>query len=103
MRPGKKDAVTTNARKTVLLGELALAAFDIAARYSSDPCMISLLATTTVMRVLRRAGMATGYGQANERLRLADLGQLPAFEGAGLRLGPSISARDEERADDHPA
>ena len=45
MRPGKKDPMGTNVRKTVLLGELVVAAFDIAAQYSSDPRVISLLAT----------------------------------------------------------
>lgn len=83
----------TNVRKTVLLGELVMAAFDIAARYTSDPCVIPLLATRTVMRVLRRAGLGTGSGQANGLLRLVDLGQLPAFESVGLQLGPSTSAR----------
>ena len=49
-RPGKKDAMRTNARKTVLLGDLVVAAFDIAARYSSDPRVVSALATRAVMR-----------------------------------------------------
>jgi len=39
----------------VQLGELVVAAFDKAAQLSSDPREISRLATTAVMRILRRA------------------------------------------------
>jgi hypothetical protein len=88
----EEDAVRTNARKTVFLGDLVVAAFDMAAGYSSDPRAVSLLASRTVIRVLRRAGMGTGTGQANGLSRLVDLDQVPAFEGAGLRLGPLTSA-----------
>ncbi|MHC4067700.1 MAG: hypothetical protein ACYSUI_24800 [Planctomycetota bacterium] len=47
----------TNVRKTVQLGELIVAVFDIAAQYSTDPREISRLATGVVMHTLRRAWM----------------------------------------------
>jgi hypothetical protein len=42
-------------RETAQLGELIVAVFDIAARYSADPREISHLATRAVMEILRRA------------------------------------------------
>ncbi len=44
-----------NVHKTAQLGELVVAAFDQAARYSTDPEEVSRLATTAVMHILRRA------------------------------------------------
>ncbi|MBU2552632.1 MAG: hypothetical protein KKB20_29735 [Proteobacteria bacterium] len=44
-----------NVQKTVQLGELVAAAFDEAARHSSDPREVSRLAATAVMRMLQRA------------------------------------------------
>ena len=45
----------TNARKTAPLGELIVAVFDNAARYSTDPREVSRLATEAVMNILGRA------------------------------------------------
>jgi hypothetical protein len=42
----------TNASRTVELGDLVVALFDEAARYSTDPREVSRLATGAVMRVL---------------------------------------------------
>lgn len=39
--------------KTILLGELVVAAFDIAAQYSTDPREISRLATKAVIHIMR--------------------------------------------------
>ena len=44
-----------NATKTVQLGELIVAAFDMAAQYSTDSREISRLATKAVVQVLQRA------------------------------------------------
>jgi hypothetical protein len=44
-----------NVRKTVELGDLVVAAFDVAALYSSNSRQVSHLATQTVMHVLGRA------------------------------------------------
>jgi hypothetical protein len=46
--------MTTNVHKTALLGELVVAAFDGAARYSTDPKEVSRLAAAAVMHVLWR-------------------------------------------------
>jgi len=46
----------THARKTARLGDLVVAAFKEAARYSTDPDEVSRLATRVVMRIVRRAG-----------------------------------------------
>ena len=46
----------THVRKTAPLGELVVAAFKEAARYSTDPDEVSRLATKVVMRIVRRAG-----------------------------------------------
>jgi co-chaperonin GroES (HSP10) len=51
--------VTTNIRKTALLGELVAAAFDGAARCCSDPREVSHLASAVVLRILRRARETT--------------------------------------------
>jgi hypothetical protein len=48
--------VRTHVRKTAQLGELVVAAFKEAARYSTDPDEVSRLATRAVMRIVRRAG-----------------------------------------------
>jgi hypothetical protein len=45
----------THLRKTAQLGELVVAAFDEAARYSTDPREVSRLATQAVAHMLRRA------------------------------------------------
>jgi hypothetical protein len=46
----------TNLRKTASLGELVVAAFDKAARYSANPSKVARLATAAVVRMLRRSG-----------------------------------------------
>jgi hypothetical protein len=51
------DPVRTNVRKTVQLGELIVAVYDIAAQHSTDPREISRLATGAVMGMLLRAWM----------------------------------------------
>ena len=43
------------AHKTAQLGELVVTAFDLAARYSANPQVVSLLATEAVAHLLRRA------------------------------------------------
>ena len=45
----------TNIHKTVELGDLVVAVFDAAARYSTDPREVSRLATKAVKLMLRRA------------------------------------------------
>lgn len=45
----------THVHKTAQLGELVVAAFDQAARYSTDPREVSRLATQAVAHMLRRA------------------------------------------------
>ena len=47
--------MTANGHKTAEIGELVVAAFDRAARYSTDPDEVSRLATTAVMHILRHA------------------------------------------------
>jgi hypothetical protein len=47
--------MTTRVHKTVQLGELIAAAFDEAARHSSDPREVSRMATRAVSGMLRRA------------------------------------------------
>ena len=42
----------TNAPQTIVVGDLVVAAFDIAANYSRDPRLVSRLATTAVRNVL---------------------------------------------------
>jgi hypothetical protein len=44
-----------NVCKTVKLGELVVAAFDMAGQYSTDPQEVSRLATRAVMQLLQRA------------------------------------------------
>lgn len=44
----------THVRRIVRLGELVAAAYDMAARYSTDPREVSLLATRAVARLLQR-------------------------------------------------
>jgi hypothetical protein len=88
MRPGKKDAVTTNDCKTVLLGELVVAAFDIAAQYSSDPRVVSILATRSVIRVLWHARKRPPSRQTVRLLPLGGFRRRLALEGAGRQPGP---------------
>lgn len=45
----------TNAPETAQLGDLVVAAFDEAARYSNDPKLVSHLATRAVIEMLRHA------------------------------------------------
>jgi hypothetical protein len=52
--------MTTDGRRTVPLGELVVAAFDVAARQSEDPREISRLATRTVRHLLRCASSGPG-------------------------------------------
>lgn len=47
--------------KTVPLGDLVVAAFDSAASYSTDPRIVSLLATRVVARMLRRSRLHAGW------------------------------------------
>jgi hypothetical protein len=47
--------VRTDTRNTVQLGELVVAAFDIAAQHTTDPREASRLATEVVVNLLRRA------------------------------------------------
>jgi hypothetical protein len=44
-----------NVRRTVQLGEVVVAAFDMAAQHSTDSREISRLATKAVVQMLRRA------------------------------------------------
>ena len=45
----------TNTYRTAQLGDLIAAAFDEAARYTTDPAHVSRLATRAVQHILRRA------------------------------------------------
>jgi len=58
----------THARRTAPLGELVVAAFDWAARYSSDPREVSRLATGAVTRILQ-SGKATSATLSLRALR----------------------------------
>jgi DNA helicase HerA-like ATPase len=87
MRPGKKDAMMPNHCKTVLLGELVMAAFDIATQYSSDPRVVSTLAARSVIRVLRRAHKRPPSRQTVRLLPLVGFQRLLALEGAGRQPG----------------
>jgi len=52
-----KDAFRRrHVHKTVQLGELVVAAFNKAARFSANPEEVSRLATSAVIHMLRRAG-----------------------------------------------
>lgn len=62
------------AQKTAQLGSLVVAAFDAAARYSTDPREVSRLATQAVTRMLRRARRID--------LRFAVLDRTTAKQGA---------------------
>jgi fructose-1-phosphate kinase PfkB-like protein len=46
----------TKLQQTAPLGEVVVAAFDKAARYSANPEKVARLATAAVVRMLRRAG-----------------------------------------------
>jgi hypothetical protein len=50
--------MTTNVRTTALFGDLVVAAFDGAARYSTHPAEISRLAAAAVMQTLLRSSRA---------------------------------------------
>jgi hypothetical protein len=47
--------MTTDVHKTTQLGELVVAVFDEAARYSADSREVSRLATRAVSRIVRRS------------------------------------------------
>ena len=49
----------TKLRKTAQLGELIVAVFDKAARYSTDPLEVSRLATKAIAHILRHARRAS--------------------------------------------
>lgn len=44
-----------NVHRTAQLGDVIVAAFDEAARYSTDPRLVSQLATSAVLQMLRHA------------------------------------------------
>jgi hypothetical protein len=52
------------ARTTASLGDLVVAAFDTAARLSSDPREVSRLATRIVQQMVRRGGRVGAGGAA---------------------------------------
>jgi hypothetical protein len=80
----------TNARKTVLLGDLVVAVFDIAAQYGSDPRMVSLLATRTVVRVLGRTPRTSPRRHVTAPLPLQSFRDPSAFETPGPGSGARI-------------
>jgi hypothetical protein len=51
----RETPVRTYVRRTTQLGDLVVAAFDGAARYSTDPYVTSRLATQAVAHMLKRA------------------------------------------------
>lgn len=61
--------MSTDTRKTVLLGDLIVAAFDIAARHSTDPREVSRLATKAVAAVLRRTQEGSRPPKRNRSMR----------------------------------
>jgi hypothetical protein len=85
----------TNVHKTVQLGELVAAALDWAAQHSSDPRVVSLVATKAVMHLLRRARKTSPSRQTAELSPLGDFGELLAFEVAGQQPGPLTSKGGE--------
>ena len=91
--PGKKDTMRTNAPKTFLLGDVVAAAFDIAAQYNSDPRAVSILATRTVMRVLRRDHTRPPPGQGAQFLPGASSHNLLALDDVGGKPRPLTIAR----------
>ena len=50
--------VLDSSRRTAPFGELLVAVFDEASRYSTDPDEVARMATEVVMRLLRRAQRA---------------------------------------------
>ena len=50
--------VLNSSRRTAPFGELLLAVFDEASRYSNDPDEVARMATEVVVRMLRRAQLA---------------------------------------------
>jgi hypothetical protein len=58
-RAFSEETVMTNNCRTAQLGELIAAAFDEAARYTTDPERVSYLATQAVQHILRRAPKAS--------------------------------------------
>jgi len=63
----------TNVHQTVQFGELVVAAFDRAARFSTDPREVSRLATSAVVHMLRHAQQTS---PAPKRLSSPDGGVL---------------------------
>jgi hypothetical protein len=51
--------MSATANETAQIGDLVVAAFDLAARYSTDPKEVSRLATTAVIHLLRRASLTS--------------------------------------------
>jgi len=54
-----KRNIAANPKTTAQLGELVVAAFDGAARYSRDPLEVARLATRAVIHMLRRARVSS--------------------------------------------
>jgi len=54
--PQEEELVKRRTHGTARLGDLIAAAFDEAARYSTDPREVSRLATRAVRHLMRRAG-----------------------------------------------
>lgn len=61
-----RDAMTTNIHQTVQIGDLIVAAFDVAAKYSTDSREISRLATRAVIRMLRNPRKTSPPGWAEQ-------------------------------------
>jgi len=62
-----QSIMRTDTRRTAPLGELVVAAFDAAARYSADPQEVSRLAASVVMDLLRRSD-AISFTESDRRL-----------------------------------
>ncbi len=58
----------TNAYQAVGVGDLVVAVFDEAERYSADPREVSRIATRTITHMLRRYGPKRGEKTARETL-----------------------------------
>ena len=69
--------MSTHVPRTVELGELVVAAFDAAARYSADPREVSRLATQAVARMMRRAHGTSHRHRRQAPLRLTSEGKIP--------------------------
>jgi len=79
----------TNVHHSVQLGDLVVAAFDVAARQSADPREVSRQAATTVLHMLRRAARVAASAAVMVDVR-----------GAGPDLSESLarSGRDFDPA-----